>query len=197
MSIHLKAMQLTGSYNSFEQALFEKQVQLKNYRRGDVLLAQGNVADSVYFLASGAIVQRVVNEDETPHIIDLHTEGEWFLNHLSFVSQSPSGSEIIAHSDSVVLELSINAIHFLISKSAAFLQLNRVLNQATARLLFFDFSLTPLQKYNYVFEQKPHLLQHFPLKLIASYLKISPETLSRVREQFGRSKTFLDLNQAM
>lgn len=195
MNIYLKALQQTGIYNDWDEVLFADQVTLRRYQKSETLLAKGEVATSVYFLVSGAVMQRIKNNEFQQQIIDLHTENEWFLNHLSFVSQMPSNCEIVAHTDSTVLELSIHGVHKLISKSMAFLQLNRILDQATARLHFFDFSLTPIQKYRYVFEQKPALLRHFPLKMIASYLKISPETLSRVREQFGRSKAFLDLNQ--
>jgi CRP-like cAMP-binding protein len=197
MSVCLKALQKTGNYNKLEELLFENEVVQKRYPKGEVMTAKGEVATSVYYLVSGAVVQRIKSNEGWQNIIDLHTENEWLVNHLSFVSQSPSNSEMVAYTDVVVLELSIHAIHLLVSKSLAFLQLNRVLDQATARLHFFDFSLTPIQKYRYMFEQKPVLLQHFPLKMIASYLKISPETLSRVREQFGRSKAFLDLNQVL
>jgi hypothetical protein len=37
-------------------------------------------------------------------------------------------------------------------------------------------------------ENKPQLTQNFPLKIIASYLKVSPETLSRSREKFAKNK---------
>ncbi len=194
MNVCLKALQQTGSYNSYEEKLFEEHITQKRYQKGEILLNQGSIAKSLNFLVSGAVMQRLENNG-SQQIIDLHTENEWFLNHLSFVSQSPCNCQIVAYTDAVVLGLNIHAIHLLISRSIAFLQLNRILEQATARLHFFDFSLTPIQKYKFVFEQKPALLKHFPLKLIASYLKISPETLSRVREQFGRSKAFLDLNQ--
>jgi len=41
--------------------------------------------------------------------------------------------------------------------------------------------MTPTEKYRYILSNKPQLIQKFPLKYIASYLNITPETLSRVR----------------
>lgn len=56
--------------------------------------------------------------------------------------------------------------------------------QFQSRTYLFDNSLNPAQKYNYIKEAKPLLLQMFPIKMIASYLKIAPETLSRVRANY-------------
>jgi hypothetical protein len=46
--------------------------------------------------------------------------------------------------------------------------------------------MTPLEKYQFVLQTRPQLVQVFPLKMIASYLKVTPETLSRVREKLAR-----------
>jgi len=48
--------------------------------------------------------------------------------------------------------------------------------------------MTPLQKYQYILDHRPDLIQQFPLKIIASYLKITPETLSRVRDKLSKGK---------
>lgn len=140
-------------------------------------------------MIKGAVIQCNPKPGSEKSILDLHVENDWVLNHKSFVSQSPSESAIIAFTESEVLEISIASIHYLIGLSQAFLQLNRIIEQATSRLYFFDHSLTPLQKYQYLFENKPQLLQKFPLKFIASFLKITPETLSRVREKFVKSNS--------
>ncbi|MEO5563434.1 MAG: hypothetical protein ABIR18_08365, partial [Chitinophagaceae bacterium] len=63
-----------------------------------------------------------------------------------------------------------------------------IFEQATSRVHFFDNRLNPTEKYQYILDNKSGLLQKFPLKLIASYLKITPETLSRVRESFSKGK---------
>jgi CRP-like cAMP-binding protein len=120
------------------------------------------------------------------NIIDLHVANEWFFNQHSFATQSPSTSFIAAYTDSTVLELSIESIHYLINCSQAFFQLNKLLAQPADKNYFFDNMLTPLEKYQYIVDKRSGLLQTFPLKMIASYLKVSPETLSRVREKLTR-----------
>jgi hypothetical protein len=61
--------------------------------------------------------------------------------------------------------------------------MGRILEESTSRIDFFDNNNTPDEKYRYIIANKPKLLQKFPQTIIASYLKISPETLSRVRKR--------------
>jgi len=77
--------------------------------------------------------------------------------------------------------LSIHSIHALVAKSQVFLQLGKLLDLATERTHFFDTSASPAEKYKYLQQNRSKLLQKFPQKMIASYLKIAPETLSRIR----------------
>lgn len=44
-------------------------------------------------------------------------------------------------------------------------------------------NLSPEEKYRDLLERKPEFLQTFPLKILASYLRIAPETLSRIRKR--------------
>jgi hypothetical protein len=129
---------------------------------------------------SGSFYQFLTDE-AGENILDLHVQDEWMFNQTSFINQSPSKTSIRAFSNAEVLELNLYGLHELISKSQSFLQLSRILDRANTRIHFFDHSLSPAQKYNFITESKPLLLQVFPLKMIASYLKITPETLRRVR----------------
>ena len=181
------ALKTTGNYSDKDVILFEKEVKFRQVHKDEVLLINGEVAKSVFFILKGSFYQYSLKSDKEFHIIDLHIENEWFLNHKSFVSQIPSDYTISAFTESNILEISIESIHYLIGQSLAFLQLNKILEHSVSRVYFFDNLLTPLQKYQFIFKNKPQLLHEFPLKIIASFLKITPETLSRVRERFVKS----------
>ena len=45
--------------------------------------------------------------------------------------------------------------------------------------------LSPIEKYEFIFRERPELIQSVPQHLLASYLGLAPETLSRVRRQFA------------
>lgn len=169
-----------GRFTPEDIATVEKLLARKQFKRNEVLLAEGAICQSVCLLISGAVYQFSVNDIEE-NVIDFYIENDWIMNYPSFVGQKPSTTQIKAYTDCEVLELTIHKLHYLIEISPTFFQLGKVMEQGMARIHYFDNSLTPLQKYNHLVETKPQLLQEFPLKMIASYLKITPETLSRVR----------------
>ena len=172
-----------GQFSSFDLALFENHTTLKCFNKNEVILKKGEICKSLYFIQSGSFFQFQFKDiDEV--IIDLHLKGEWMFNHQSLTQQTASRTAIKAFSKSEVIELSLMSFHALASKSTSFLQFGKVLNQTHNRTYIFDNSLTPRERYDYIKKAKPELVKTFPIKMIASFLKIAPETLSRVRAKY-------------
>ncbi|SEL32482.1 Crp/Fnr family transcriptional regulator [Parapedobacter koreensis] len=177
-----KSLEEIGNFSTYELDLIHKRATYRRIKRNEVLLTEGQICQSIYFLITGALYQyRMDDIDE--NIIELHSENEWFLNSPSFISQKPSVDTIKAYADSEILELTIYSIHQLIGLSPVFFQLGKLLQPANPRSQFFDNIMTPAEKYKHIMEERPLLLQKFPLKYIASYLKTTPETLSRIRSR--------------
>lgn len=172
-----------GRFTEADTRAFETSIVRKRIKKNEVVLQEGQTCQSAFYIVSGSFYQ-FCYDDIDENIIDLHLPNEWVLNHSSFMTQKPSQSIIKAFSEAEILELSVHAIHELITKSPIYLQLGKILDQAATRIHFFDNASTPQQKYNYVMDNRPQLLHVFPLKMIASYLKITPETLSRVRSLY-------------
>ncbi|MBE5319544.1 Crp/Fnr family transcriptional regulator [Pedobacter sp. MR2016-19] len=172
-----------GTFSSHDLLLFEEKALLKIFKKNDRVLHHGEICQSVYFILSGSFVQ-FQSDGIVETIIDLHLPKEWMFNHPSLIGQMPSDTTIKAFEDAEVIELSLINLHELIARSQSFLQLGRIFDQANYRTYLFDNALSPVQKYNYIKNVKPHIIQVFPVKMIASYLKIAPETLSRVRANY-------------
>lgn len=172
-----------GRFSSFDLELFENHTKQNGFNKNDIILKEGEVCKSLYFIQSGSFFQFQYKDiDEV--IIDLHLEGEWMFNHQSLTNQIPSTTTIKAFSKSEVIELSLESFHALASKSTSFLQFGKILNPTHNRTYIFDNSLSPAERYDYIKRAKPQLVKVFPIKMIASFLKIAPETLSRVRANF-------------
>ncbi|TCD18297.1 Crp/Fnr family transcriptional regulator [Pedobacter psychrodurus] len=169
-----------GQFSANDVLLFEEHTIRKSFHKNDVLLHLGEICQSVYFILSGSFFQFQFN-NMTETIIDLHLPQEWMFNHPSLINQVPSDTTIKAFEKSDVLELSLINLHGLIARSQSFLSLAKIFDQTNNRTYLFDNALNPIQKYNYIKNAKPLIVQVFPVKMIASYLKIAPETLSRVR----------------
>ncbi len=169
-----------GRFTSLDCEIFDKHTLRQKLNKNDILLKEGEVCKSFYFVLEGSFVQ-FQSKDIDEQIVDLHLNNEWMFNQESLTEQSPSMTCIRAFSKSEILSLSLNSFHFLCSKSQAFLQFGKILNQTKYRTSLYDSSLNPSDKYKFINNTKPELTRAFPLKIIASYLKITPETLSRVR----------------
>ena len=172
-----------GQFSNFETELFEKHSTKKILNKNEVLLNEGEVCKCFYYILSGSFSQfQIYDIDEVT--IDLHLQNEWMFNQQSLTEQTSSNTTIKAFSKSEIIELSLNSFHCLCSKSQSFLQFGKILNQSKNRTFIFDNSLKPNEKYSYINKSKPQLLKVFPIKMIASYLKVAPETLSRVRSNY-------------
>ncbi len=173
-----------GRFSEQDTLLLEKELQFRSLKKEAYLLEKGTVCSSLGFVVSGCFYHSNFDSELNKNIIDLNIKNDWVINHKSFTSRKPSEYAIQAFEDSTVYELSIDALHRLIGQSQSFLQMGKILEETTSRVAFFDNNSTPDEKYQFILNNKPNLLQKFPQKVIASYLKITPETLSRVRKRF-------------
>lgn len=172
-----------GQFSNFDVELFEKHSTTRKIHKNEMIQNKGEVCKRFYFILSGSFLQ-FKTQDIDEVIIDLHLQYEWMFDQQSLTEQTPSDTTIKAFSKSEIIELSLKSFHCLCSKSQSFLQFGKILNQTKYRTSLFDSSLNPSEKYKFIKLTKPELIKIFPLKMIASYLKVTPETLSRVRATY-------------
>ena len=175
------AIRELGTFSDEELTLFRSKLTQKKLLKNEFLLKEGQVCQSIWFIRQGSVRQFYYNEDAQETTVDLRVEMDWVLDQQSFVSQKPSKINVQAFENSDVLELTVQALHEMISLSPSFFRLGKLLEK--------DFRHTDLKqaspqvKYMNLMQTKPRIIQRFPLKYIASYLRMTPETLSRVRNR--------------
>ena len=179
-----ESIQKVGRFSEQNLADFTDKLHLKTVPKDAVLLQKGQVCNAVYFVKSGSFRQYRINEENDELTLNLFLENDWVFDFESFMQQKPSKNSIAAFEETTVFELSITVLHELIAVSQAFLLLGTLL-QVGARDSTYETLVSPEAKYRYLMHKKPQLLQKFPLKHIASYLRMTPETLSRVRKKMN------------
>ncbi|MPR34859.1 Crp/Fnr family transcriptional regulator [Salmonirosea aquatica] len=185
------SVQNLGYFTDAELALLVGRLKVIPLARGGYLLREGQVCRAVYFVNRGSFRHyQVMNEIDEINL-NLFIENDWMFDYQSFTSQKPSRALIQAAENSEVFELNVYDLHALIGESSTFFRLGHLLESALESSENRTANLTPETKYRKLLQTKPQLLQRFPLKHIASYLGITPETLSRVRKKLARSPDFL------
>jgi CRP/FNR family transcriptional regulator, anaerobic regulatory protein len=167
-------------------------VKVKMYKKGDVLLVPGKVAQYACFVLKGLVKSYYIPEDDISEVITKFLAEESIITSIfSFYSRRPGNEYIVAMEETVVACLHYEDMQRLLNKHPAY---NYIIRVITERYLYFlEFELYNMRRplaedrYNYFIKHFPGLLQRVPLKDIASYLGMSVETLSRIRGRYRKT----------
>ena len=166
-------------------SLIEETFTPKKFRKKQYLLQEGDVCKWAAFIVKGAMRQYTVDNKGTEHVVQLYIENWWAVDRESFIMLTPSIYNIDAWEDTEVL-LMTNADYLKLTKPIPALQeMSMKLDQrsyiATQKRLNASLNFSAEERYADLAKTRPEFLQRFPQHIIASYLGISKETLSRIR----------------
>lgn len=172
---------------SDEEALIRASFQPKKLRKKQYFLEEGNVCKYVGFIVKGAMRQYSVDDKGVEHIVQLYIEDYWASDRESAVMLTPSKYYIDAWEDTQLLVATVADMLDLIEKVPSFGQMTRLMDQrsfiVSQRRLNSTISNTAEKRYEEFADNHPQFIQRFPQHLIASFLGITKETLSRIRKQ--------------
>jgi CRP-like cAMP-binding protein len=165
----------------------------KKLRKRQYLLQEGDVCRYTAFVEKGMLRTFTVDEKGNEPILQFSFEGWWIADLLSFFTEEPSIYNIEALENCELLLITQPSWNQLLEKVPAFERYFRILIQnnliATQRRLMSSLSESAEEKYKKLIENFPDCLHRVPQHMIASYLGITPETLSRIRSQLASVKS--------
>lgn len=151
------------------------------------LLEEGTICKYLYFITKGCLRSFYVDSKGVEHIYQIRMENGWISDLESFFTQAPAKYTIEALEDSEMLRISFDRMEKLYEEVPKLERYFRILFQKayinTLKRLNASMWDTALERYNEMLKEQPDMFQRVPLVYIASYLGITPESLSRIRKQ--------------
>lgn len=180
------------SINAEEFEFCKTLFQPKKLRKRQYLLQEGDVSKYTTFVTKGLIRSYTVDEKGTEHILQFAFEGWWMSDLYSFLTDEPSSFNMEAIEDCELLLITKPSWDLLLQEIPAFERYFRILIQnnliATQQRLMGTLSESAEEKYVKLIKNYPGSLQRIPQHMIASYLGITRETLSRIRNHIASRK---------
>ncbi|MCF0058544.1 Crp/Fnr family transcriptional regulator [Dyadobacter sp. CY356] len=160
---------------------------IRKLRKQQFLLQQGEVWRHNVFVIEGCLRRYSVDDKGIEHVIQFSTENWWAGDRQSLLNETPSKYNIDAIENSVIILIRKEDFDMLCAKIPAFNELiNKILQggfNASQERINTMISMTAEQKYLNFLTTFPGLANRVPRHMIASYLGITPETLSRIKKQ--------------
>lgn len=173
-----------------EETLVKQYLTPKKLRKKQYLLQEGDICKSIAFVEKGVLRAYSVDEKGNEHIIQFGLEG-WLISDLySFLSNEPATYNIDAIEDAELVLISKSAHEELLRKLPRYETFTRL--NITGAYLAMQKRLTSIisstleERYTGFINLYPNIVQRVPQHMIASYMGLTPETLSRVRQKMIR-----------
>ena len=160
---------------------WNKQVDLK---RNDFLIKKGQTESSLFFVLSGSMRIYFPNQEDEICVGFAHTNN-LICSYPSFIRNEPSEYYIQALAKTELMAINRKEFYALfdsyrsIERAWRMLEEEALIGKIEREVEMLTF--TPEERYHRLVKRSPHIFQIIPRKYIASYLRMTPETLSRIR----------------
>lgn len=162
-----------------------------HYKKGTVLQVQGDMKSNGYFVKKGLLKSYSLDEKGKEHIFMFAPEG-WIISDVESIEfDHPSVLSIECIEDSEVIVLNRKKIF---SEGLNLQQYKKMVGLFSRRIavlqrrMIMMMSASATERYQSFIEDYPELPNRVPQRMIASYLGITPEALSKIRGQLARTK---------
>ena len=156
----------------------------KKFQKGEIILHEGEVCESIYWVAKGLVRQFYYkNGKELSEY--MATEDNIVMSIESLFTDKPSTQQMVALEPTILFALPKRELEHEAVRNVNIQMLYRkileeslIISQIHADMLRFE---SAQERYSKLVKRSPQLVLRAPLVYIASYLQMTPETLSRVR----------------
>lgn len=155
--------------------------------RGELLLQSGEICKYVYFIVEGCLQVFVVDKNGKESTREFYVEEQWVTDIFGFQNQNPSTEFIKCVEPSKLLRIHYDNFQRLSQQvpqfAAIYKQILEVSYNNTVYRINTLTSMDALERVKWLMENKPKIMARLSSKLLASYLGISAETMTRLKSK--------------
>jgi len=161
---------------------------IQSFKKGTILLSEGEIAKECYFILKGCVSSYYLQEAEVK-VTEFFTEKQP-ISPVSYTTKKPSEYFLECLEDCIISIGNPESSEELMRKVPRLAALGTTVLEdqlANQQMKYDDFiKLSPEERYQNLQKNSPDLLNRVPQYLIASYLGIKPESLSRIRKRLNK-----------
>lgn len=164
--------------------LVELSVKTITINRNEFLSVKGSIDTNMYYIESGSLRLFVLDDDEE-QVIRFGYQDNLIVSMDSFLTSKPSNYFIQAIKKTVIRVITRQQVDNFIKNEKNQIYWIKILENLTLQQLEREIDIltnSPIERYRRVLSRSPQLFQQIPLKHIANYLRMSAETLSRLKK---------------
>ena len=169
-----------------EWALFSSKLTRKEFPKKHTLLRSGQIENYLSFVETGVVryfIPKIENDVTFTFVFD----NNFISAYDSFITRAPSNYQIVTLTKTTLWRLTFNDLQTIYKET----EVGNLIGRKASEELYLKKSRRELsllnetaeQRYLNLFTEQPQLIQHIPLKYIASYIGVTPQALSRIRKR--------------
>lgn len=160
---------------------------VKSVKAGDYVLKEGDVNYNINIVVKGLFRHYVVDDNGIDKTVYFSAEKDHFASPKTFLHDMPSEANIVALENSIILRFDFRAMEKLSANNIRLLklqnkQLKKVISSNADQIKFLTV-YSPELRYEHFRTTSPKLEQRIKQKYLASYLGVTPTSLSRIRRR--------------
>ena len=182
-----------------ETAIIKSVFNFKKFRKHQYILQEGEVSRYETFVCNGVTRTYEVDAKGQEHIVQFGLEDWWVGDLYSFLTDTPSNYNIDCLEDTEVLQITRANLENLYQSVPKMERHFRILVQnafiASTRRISATLAKPALERYQEFINRYPHIEQRVPNHQIASFLGITPQSLSRIRSRAAAGRVLKNGNR--
>jgi CRP-like cAMP-binding protein len=175
-----------------EESILLSKIKVKKYLKGQFVVQNGDVCKYENFVLSGCLKTFYIDNEGQEHIVMFAIENWWTADLGSFITQAPADLNVQCVENSELVQIHHNDLEQLYLDIPKLERFFRIIIQkafvAAQQRIVRNFSLPAADRYIQFRQQYPKIEQRVPQYMIASYLGITKEFLSKIRSQHTAEK---------